>query len=65
MRPRSAMSLIEILIAMSLFAGVMAALIQSMIGVMKYSNLGEAQDDLNHTGLALARTMADDIYSSG
>jgi type II secretory pathway pseudopilin PulG len=65
MRQRFGMSLVEVVIAMSLFALVMIAVMQSATSVVQYAALGEAEDDLNRAGTSLARVIADDLYSSG
>jgi prepilin-type N-terminal cleavage/methylation domain-containing protein len=65
MHQRSGMTLVEVVIAMSLFALVMVAVMQSAASVVQYGALGEAEDDLNRAGTSLVRMISDDLYSSG
>ncbi len=65
MRPRSALTLVEVMIAMTLFGVVMVAVIQAMTAVMQYRAVGDAEDDLNQSGIFVMRAISDDLYASG
>ena len=59
------MSLVEVVIAMTLFAVVLAAVMQAVTAVIQYGALGEAEDDLNRSAVFVMRAISDDLYCSG
>jgi hypothetical protein len=65
MRHRLALSLVEVVIAMTLFAIVLFAVMQATTAVIQYGALGEAEDDLNRSGAFVMRAISDDLYTSG
>ena len=65
MKHRSAMSLIEVMIAMTIYTVAVGALFQAMIGMRAVAAVGSAQDDIMFDADRILQRMRDDLVCSG
>lgn len=64
-RRRAGYSLIEMIIVLAISGLMMAALLQSMLGIRQYASTAEVQDDLNLEAQRILAIMREDLGASG
>lgn len=64
-RSRQAYSLIEVIIVLAIMGLMMAALLQSMLGIRQYASTAEVQDDLAIESQKIIALIQDDLAVSG
>jgi type II secretory pathway pseudopilin PulG len=62
---RSAFSLLEVIIVLTITSLVMAAMLQSMMGIQQYASTTEVQDDLTVEGQRILTLIQEDLSASG
>src|ERR1043165_3685350 len=65
MRSRTAMSLLEVVVAMTLFATLMVALIETAVNVKGVTEQDEELLELEREGPAIIATVSEDLGNSG
>lgn len=62
---RQAYSLIEVIIVLAIMGLMMAAMLQSMLGIRQYASTAEVQDDLTVEGQKIIALIHEDLAASG
>jgi prepilin-type N-terminal cleavage/methylation domain-containing protein len=63
--PARGYSLIELIIVMAIIGLVMAAMLQSMLGIRQYASTAEVEDDLNIEAQRIMMMLREDLGASG